>query len=69
MISPLSIEESMDNRDSLGKYLYEKLFSWLVFRLNTSIGNERGAAANTCEGSLEVLDIFGFEIFDDNSFE
>uniref|UniRef100_A0A674EZV4 Myosin IB n=1 Tax=Salmo trutta TaxID=8032 RepID=A0A674EZV4_SALTR len=50
-------------RDALAKNLYSRLFSWLVTRINESI------KAKTRHKVMGVLDIYGFEIFEDNSFE
>ena len=46
------------------RYVYEKLFHWLVARINKSL-------APNCKQSnfIGILDIFGFEIFKQNSFE
>uniref|UniRef100_A0A674C5Z5 Myosin IB n=1 Tax=Salmo trutta TaxID=8032 RepID=A0A674C5Z5_SALTR len=52
-------------RDALAKNLYSRLFSWLVTRINESIK----AQAKTRHKVMGVLDIYGFEIFEDNSFE
>uniref|UniRef100_A0A8B9EA45 Myosin IB n=1 Tax=Anser cygnoides TaxID=8845 RepID=A0A8B9EA45_ANSCY len=48
-------------RDALAKNLYSRLFSWLVTRINESI--------KVLKKVMGVLDIYGFEIFEDNSFE
>uniref|UniRef100_A0A671L4W3 Unconventional myosin-Ib-like n=1 Tax=Sinocyclocheilus anshuiensis TaxID=1608454 RepID=A0A671L4W3_9TELE len=52
-------------RDALAKNLYSRLFSWLVTRINESIK----AQTKTHKKVMGVLDIYGFEIFEDNSFE
>uniref|UniRef100_A0A8C3A7V2 Myosin IB n=1 Tax=Cyclopterus lumpus TaxID=8103 RepID=A0A8C3A7V2_CYCLU len=49
-------------RDALAKNLYSRLFSWLVTRINESIKVTRHKV-------MGVLDIYGFEIFEENSFE
>jgi myosin-1 len=51
-------------RDALSKALYERLFEWIVARVNVSL--QAQGQVNCVVG---VLDIYGFEIFDDNSFE
>lgn len=61
----LSSDMARAARDALAKFIYEKQFDWLVERINISIG--KGAAAKG--RSIGILDIFGFEIFDRNSFE
>lgn len=55
------------NRSSLLEALYERLFSWIVARINHVIEvkdyNPLLHGKNTVIG---VLDIYGFEIFDNN---
>uniref|UniRef100_A0A3B3WBE9 Myosin IG n=1 Tax=Poecilia mexicana TaxID=48701 RepID=A0A3B3WBE9_9TELE len=57
-------------RDAFAKALYERLFGWIVSRINSIIEvknyNPVLHGKNTVIG---VLDIYGFEIFDNNSFE
>jgi myosin-5 len=43
--------------------MYGRLFDWLVQRINISFGEAKD------ELTIGVLDIFGFEIFDNNAFE
>ena len=45
--------------------MYAALFDWLVARINASFANTRGAALTT----VSILDIYGFEFFERNSFE
>eukprot|EP00966_Prymnesium_polylepis_P107163 2481682-Prymnesium_polylepis.1 len=47
------------------KAVYSLLFEWIVSRINESI---RGEAAESMN-SIGLLDVFGFEVFDTNSFE
>lgn len=58
----LAPNDARDGTDALSKCIYGKLFDWLVLRVNEAIAGERGAF-------IGVLDIFGFEIFENNSFE
>lgn len=51
-------------RDALAKAIYNNLFEWIVTRVNLSLKTQ-GEASN----SIGILDIYGFEIFDHNSFE
>ena len=55
-------------RDSINKDLYDRLFSYLVHKLNSTISPLPGTLNDTpfCIG---LLDIFGFECFAKNSFE
>ncbi|RXN01564.1 Unconventional myosin-Id [Acipenser ruthenus] len=65
-----SIHEASFGRDAFAKALYERLFCWIVSRINAVIEvkdyNPVLHGKNTVIG---VLDIYGFEIFDNNSFE
>uniref|UniRef100_A0A8C6UX58 Unconventional myosin-Ib n=1 Tax=Neogobius melanostomus TaxID=47308 RepID=A0A8C6UX58_9GOBI len=61
----LNVSQAYYARDALAKNLYSRLFSWLVTRINESIK----AQAKTRHKVMGVLDIYGFEIFEDNSFE
>uniref|UniRef100_A0A3Q3MQG2 Myosin IG n=1 Tax=Labrus bergylta TaxID=56723 RepID=A0A3Q3MQG2_9LABR len=62
--------EASFGRDAFVKALYERLFGWIVGRINSVIEvkdyNPVLHGKNTVIG---VLDIYGFEIFDNNSFE
>lgn len=56
-------------RNALAKAIYERLFTWIISRINRAIlfrGSKSQARFNTIIG---VLDIYGFEVFDSNSFE
>ena len=53
-----------DMRDSVSKHLYEKLFVWLVTKINDATDDGGDVRA-----WIGVLDIFGFEDFEINSFE
>ena len=65
--SPLSPEMAIYARDALAKAVYDRLFSWLVTRLNISLqAKDLRSARNNVMG---ILDIYGFEIFKTNSFE
>ena len=61
----LSKEEADAARDALAKFIYEKMFDWIVQRINQSIGKGNDARPQT----ISILDIFGFEIFEHNQFE
>lgn len=63
--SPLSPDVSSYARDALAKAIYDNLFTWLVKRLNLLLkpGDHRKHAV------MGILDIYGFEIFERNSFE
>ncbi|KAK8219701.1 class II myosin [Zalaria obscura] len=61
---PLNPAQATAVRDALSKAIYNNMFAWIVERVNGSL-RARGAVAN----SVGILDIYGFEIFEKNSFE
>ena len=61
---PLNVTQATAVRDALAKALYFNLFDWIVERVNASL-KARGVVKN----SIGILDIYGFEIFEKNSFE
>lgn len=61
---PLNPAQATAVRDALSKAIYFNLFDWIVVRVNASL-KARGAMAH----SVGILDIYGFEIFERNSFE
>jgi len=63
-LKPLNFEQSEDTRDSLARALYNCMFKQIVQKTNMSIGYDE-----TVNLSCGVLDIFGFECFEYNSFE
>lgn len=60
----LDPESAVINRDALAKTIYSRLFDWLVEKINRSIGQD-----NESKAQIGVLDIYGFESFQNNSFE
>lgn len=65
VVTPLSMEMSLYARDALAKAIYDRLFSWLVINLNKSL--QSGETRNN--NVMGILDIYGFEVFEKNSFE
>ncbi|CAD8075420.1 unnamed protein product [Paramecium sonneborni] len=72
-----SIDSACSARDTLAKHIYEKLFNWLIERVNSQL-QAFGSKLNQqiqSQYMIGILDIFGFEIFTDeqgiqtNSFE
>ncbi|GLH09491.1 Unconventional myosin IC [Gryllus bimaculatus] len=63
--SPLGRDTAIYARDALAKAVYDRLFSWLVARVNASLQGPAAARQN----QMGILDIYGFEIFTRNSFE
>ncbi|XP_012257190.2 unconventional myosin ID [Athalia rosae] len=65
-----SLIEAEYGRDALAKAIYDRLFTWIISRINDAINIDDGSVHRTYKNTLiGVLDIYGFEIFDINSFE
>ncbi|WPH02692.1 Hypothetical protein R9X50_00555800 [Acrodontium crateriforme] len=62
--SPMNIAQATAVRDALSKAIYTNMFDWIVQRVNQAL-KARGALSH----SIGILDIYGFEIFEKNSFE
>ena len=62
----LTSEAGVYARDALAKAVYERLFIWIVNRINEAI---KPSFSNYKPNVIGVLDIYGFEILDSNSFE
>lgn len=71
--TPLKLQDCIDARDSLAKDLYNKMFCWLVKRMNLTILPKFILEGDTAHLSktktIGLLDIFGFERFKENYFE
>uniref|UniRef100_A0A1A8QFK9 Myosin IB n=2 Tax=Nothobranchius pienaari TaxID=704102 RepID=A0A1A8QFK9_9TELE len=63
-IKPLPRLQATNARDALSKHVYAKLFNWIVEHVNKAL------VTNIKQHSfIGVLDIYGFETFEINSFE
>uniref|UniRef100_A0A8B9FXL8 Myosin IXB n=1 Tax=Amazona collaria TaxID=241587 RepID=A0A8B9FXL8_9PSIT len=69
LILPYSLNEAITARDSMAKSLYSALFDWIVLRINHALLNRKDMEESVTCLSIGVLDIFGFEDFETNSFE
>ncbi|KAG7513176.1 unconventional myosin-Vb-like [Solea senegalensis] len=65
LVKPRSGQQAVEARDALAKHIYGQLFSWTVHRLNSALRSQSGKT----KSFIGVLDIYGFETFDRNSFE
>jgi myosin-1 len=62
---PLNKVQARAVRDALAKAIYNNLFDWIVERINQALQAEETKNIKT----IGILDIYGFEIFENNSFE
>ncbi|RKP03142.1 hypothetical protein CXG81DRAFT_24249 [Caulochytrium protostelioides] len=63
-VVPLKLDQAVDNRDVIAKFCYDSLFQRIIEFINTSL-----VAKDKVANFVGVLDIFGFEVFQTNSFE
>lgn len=71
IIKPLGASAATESRNSLAKTIYARLFDWLVGAINQCLGSAdaSGEDRDTEQRTISILDIYGFESFDQNSFE
>ncbi|XP_011065930.1 PREDICTED: unconventional myosin-Va isoform X2 [Acromyrmex echinatior] len=63
-LKPITVEQANGARDALAKHIYAELFNWIVTNINISL---QSPSQPHC--FIGVLDIYGFETFEINSFE
>ncbi|XP_071497949.1 unconventional myosin-Va-like, partial [Diadema antillarum] len=64
LTKPLRRDLALFSRDALAKHIYAQLFSWIVDQINKAMDT-----ASKTSNFIGVLDIYGFEMFEINSFE
>ncbi|XP_022066212.1 unconventional myosin-Ic isoform X1 [Acanthochromis polyacanthus] len=70
MISPLNYEQAVSARDALAKAVYGRTFTWLVEKINQSLAlKEEIYPSSKGSSVIGLLDIYGFEVLQQNSFE
>lgn len=60
---PLNYVQAAATRDALAKAIYDRMFTWIVTRINTVLVSQNPHL------TIGILDIYGFEIFQRNGFE
>ncbi|KAI4384303.1 hypothetical protein MLD38_002476 [Melastoma candidum] len=65
IVQNLTLSQAIETRDALAKSIYACLFDWLVEQINKSLSVGKRRSGRT----ISILDIYGFESFDRNSFE
>ncbi|XP_031101638.1 myosin-1-like isoform X1 [Ipomoea triloba] len=65
IVQKLTLIQAIDTRDALAKSIYACLFDWLVEQINKSLAVGKRRTGR----SISILDIYGFESFERNSFE
>uniref|UniRef100_A0A8C5XEH5 non-specific serine/threonine protein kinase n=1 Tax=Microcebus murinus TaxID=30608 RepID=A0A8C5XEH5_MICMU len=64
-----TVDRAADVRDAMSKALYARLFSWIVNRIDTLLQPDKNICRADDGMNVGILDIFGFENFQRNSFE
>ncbi|AWP08297.1 putative unconventional myosin-Vc [Scophthalmus maximus] len=64
VVKPVPRERAVNARDALAKHIYAHLFDCIINRINTAL-----QVPGKPHAFIGVLDIYGFETFDINSFE
>ncbi|XP_047300394.1 unconventional myosin-VIIb isoform X4 [Homo sapiens] len=65
----LNIAQAADRRDAFVKGIYGHLFLWIVKKINAAIFTPPAQDPKNVRRAIGLLDIFGFENFENNSFE
>ncbi|XP_072450167.1 unconventional myosin-Vb-like [Chiloscyllium punctatum] len=63
-IKSMTLKQATCSRDALAKHTYGQLFSWIVNQVNKAL-----RSSSKPHAFIGVLDIYGFETFENNSFE
>ncbi|XP_037122598.1 unconventional myosin-Vb isoform X3 [Syngnathus acus] len=63
-VKNMSAERATNARDALAKHIYARVFDWIVAHINLAL-----RASSERRSFIGVLDIYGFETFEVNSFE
>ncbi|ELK05618.1 Myosin-Vb [Pteropus alecto] len=63
-VKPMSLQQVVNARNALAKHIYAQLFGWIVGHVNKALHTSLKQ-----HSFIGVLDIYGFETFEVNSFE
>ncbi|XP_055009754.1 unconventional myosin-Vb isoform X2 [Boleophthalmus pectinirostris] len=63
-VKTMSLKQAVNARDALSKHIYARMFDWIVEHINKSL-----QTSSKQHSFIGVLDIYGFETFEVNSFE
>uniref|UniRef100_A0A8P4JXB0 Myosin-IXb n=1 Tax=Dicentrarchus labrax TaxID=13489 RepID=A0A8P4JXB0_DICLA len=67
--SQYTLQEAPTVRDSMAKSLYSALFDWILLHINHAMLNRKDMEESVSCLTIGVLDMFGFENLETNSFE
>ncbi|XP_058850980.1 unconventional myosin-Vb isoform X2 [Acipenser ruthenus] len=63
-VKTMSMQQAVNARNALAKHIYAQLFNWIVEHINKALHT-----TSKQHSFIGVLDIYGFETFEFNSFE
>ncbi|KAM3599551.1 uncharacterized protein V6R79_007865 [Siganus canaliculatus] len=63
-VKNMSAKQAANARDALAKHIYARMFDWIVDNINVAL-----QTSSKQHSFIGVLDIYGFETFEVNSFE
>ncbi|XP_071989360.1 unconventional myosin-Vb isoform X2 [Engystomops pustulosus] len=63
-VKNMSVQQAVNARNALAKHIYAQLFNWIVQHVNKALHT-----TSKQHSFIGVLDIYGFETFEINSFE
>lgn len=63
------MKDATQGKDAFAKAMYERMFTFIVNRINNILEVKQDVVRYGKSTVIGVLDIYGFEIFDNNSFE
>ncbi|PWA83025.1 IQ motif, EF-hand binding site, P-loop containing nucleoside triphosphate hydrolase [Artemisia annua] len=66
MTEPLTLQQATNKRNAMANYVYESMFNWIVGEINRSLEGDKQHAQ---ERTISLVDTYGFESFQKNSFQ
>ncbi|CAI4054502.1 myosin 4 SKDI_01G0420 [Saccharomyces kudriavzevii IFO 1802] len=69
IVTNLNYNQALIARDSVAKFIYSRLFDWLVDNINKTLYDPGLDQQEQIFSFIGILDIYGFEHFEKNSFE
>lgn len=65
IVTSLNAAQSASVRDSIAKFVYSRMFDWLITIVNESLAGEDGLGPLMADSFIGILDIYGFEYYPD----
>ncbi|KAF8309801.1 hypothetical protein DL93DRAFT_1692801 [Clavulina sp. PMI_390] len=67
IIMSLNAAQGASVRDGIAKYIYARLFEWLIAIVNESLAGEDGLGPLMADSFIGILDIYGFEYYTESA--